>query len=137
MRRESADEAFLRRQEEILRDYNASIANVTSTGAEVRLTPRLMEYVLGLVEGRTDEDAEALRELLRGPEDGGEGPDDEPPRAPVPGDELAARRAAREEAAGQAGDPTTYAFWYSSSTRTTSSSSSPMCTSPSAPTPPW
>ncbi|UXX94067.1 hypothetical protein N7U49_21940 [Streptomyces sp. AD2-2] len=123
MRRESADEAFLRRQEAILREYNVSTANVTSTGAEVRLTPRLLEYVLGLVEGRTDEDAEALRELLRGPEDGDEGPDDEPPRAPAPDDELAARRTKREETAGQATDPTTYAFWYSSSTPSTSSSS--------------
>lgn len=116
MRRESADEMFLRRQEEILRDYNVSTANVTSTGIEVRLTPRLAEYVLGLLDGRSDADADDLRELIQGPGDDVEEALPEPSEAPQPGDELAARRATKEEPAGQEQDYTTYASWYSWST---------------------
>ncbi|MGW1261121.1 hypothetical protein ACWD7Y_04070 [Streptomyces drozdowiczii] len=120
---ESADAKYLRKQEQILRDYNVSTARITETGAEVRLTPHLVDYVLGLIEGRSDADAEALRELLLGPDDGGEDAALEPPQAPQPDDELAAKRAEKEETAGQGEDYTTYASWYSWSTPSTSSSS--------------
>lgn len=103
---ESADMVFLRQHEQILEEYNATTASVTHTGAEVRLTPRLVDYILRLVEGRGEDEARALQELLR-----------EAPAEAEPLDELALRRSTDEETAGQEPDPTTLGYWYGTCSR--------------------